>query len=79
MKPLEVAMGRYDIEQVETEEDDQIFGTDNRRFAKRHGDQPKRSPIRRKDRWRQEEEMKPKSKKSHKRIQHRLKYDWQGE
>jgi len=79
MKSLEVAMGRYDIAQVETEEDDQIFGTDNRRFAKRDADQPKRSPIRRKDRWRHEEEMKPKSKKSHKKIQHRLKYDRQGE
>lgn len=72
-------MGRYDIEQVEAEEDDQIFGTDNHRFTKREADQPKRSPIRRKDRWHQEEEMKPKAKRSHKRTQLRLKYDWQGE
>jgi hypothetical protein len=79
MKPLEVAMGRYDNAQVETGEDDQILGTDNRQFAKRDADQPKRSPIRKKDRWRPEEEMKPKAKRSHKRIQHRLKYDWQGE
>lgn len=79
MKPLEVAMGRFDIDEGEIEEDQQLFDTDIRRTAKRDADQPKRSPIRRKDRWRQEEEMKPKSKKSHKRIQHRLKYDWQGE
>ena len=72
-------MGRYDIEQVETEEDDQIFDRDNRQFAKSEGDQPKRSPIRKKDRWRPEEGMKPKARRSRKRIQHRLKYDWQGE
>ena len=72
-------MGRYDIEEVEIEEDNQDNNSGYRRFTDRDADQPRRSPIRRKDRWRQEEEIKPKAKRSHKRIQHRLKYDWQGE
>ena len=72
-------MGRYDIEEVEIEIDNQIFNLDNRRFAKREADQPKRSPIRRKNKLQQEEGMKPKTKRNHKKIQHRLKYDWQGE
>jgi len=72
-------MGRYDIEEVEIEEDNRSTDSGYRRFTDRDADQPRRSPIRRKDRWRQEEEIKPKAKRSHKRIQHRLKYDWQGE
>jgi hypothetical protein len=72
-------MGRYDIEEVEIEEDNQSINSGYRRFTDRDADQPRRSPIRRKDRWRQEEEIKPKAKRSHKRIQYRLKYDWQGE
>ena len=72
-------MGRYDIEEVEIEEDNRSTNSGYRRFTDRDADQPRRSPIRRKDRWRQEEEIKPKAKRSHKRIQHRLKYDWQGE
>jgi hypothetical protein len=72
-------MERHDIEEFEIEEDHQLFDTENRRFAKREADQPKRSPIRRKDKWRQVEGMKTKVKKNHKKIQHRLKYDWQGE
>jgi hypothetical protein len=72
-------MGRYDIEEVEIEIDNQIVDPDNRRFAKREADQPKRSPIRRKNKLQQEEGMKTKNKRNHKKIQHRLKYDWQGE
>ena len=72
-------MGRYNIDEVETEEGDQIFDGGSRRFARRNADQPKRSPIRRKNRLQQEEVMKPKAKRNHKKIQHRLKYDWQGE
>jgi len=82
VKNSEVDMGQYDInevEEVEIEEDDQVFKINNRRFAKGKADQPKRSPIRRKDKWHQEEEMKPKAKRNHKKTQHRLKYDWQGE
>ena len=72
-------MGWYDIEEVELEEDDQIFDGGNRRFAERNTDQAKRSPIRRKDKLRQEEGMKPKAKRNHKKIQNRIKYEWQGE
>jgi len=72
-------MDRYDIEKDEIEVVNQIFNLDNRRFAKKKADQPKQSPIRRKDKRRQVEGMKTKVKKNHKKIQHRLKYDWQGE
>lgn len=72
-------MNNYDIQQVEIEENDQILDSGYRRLAQREAEQPRRSPIRRKDRWRQEEEMKPKTRRSHKKIQQRLKYDWQGE
>jgi len=72
-------MGRFNIEEVEIEEDDQIFENGYRRFAKRDADQPKRSPIRRKDKSRQEEGMKAKAKRNLKNIQHKIKYDWQGE
>ena len=73
-------MSRYHIDEVETDEDDQVFGSGYQRSAKRDADQPRRSPIRRKDKLRQEEEgMKPKAKRNHKKIQHRLKFDWQGE
>jgi len=72
-------MGRYHIAEVEIEEDDQIFVSDYRRFAKGEVDQPRWSPIRRKDKLRQEEEMKPKAKRNHKKIQQKIKYNWQGE
>lgn len=74
-------MGRFDIEQVEIEEDDQIIDKGYRRFAKRDADQPRRSPIRRKDKSQEQEEegMKPKAKRNLKKIQHKIKYDWQGE
>jgi len=79
MKRPEMKMNRYDIEEDEIEVVNQIYNLDNRRFAKKEADQPKRSPIRRKDKRQQVEEMKTKAKKNHKKIQHRLKYDWQGE
>jgi len=69
-------MDRYDIEEVEIEVDNHIFNRDNRRIAKREADQPKRSPIRRKNKWQHEEWMKPRAKRNLKKIQHRLKYDW---
>jgi hypothetical protein len=72
-------MRRYNIDEVKIEEDQQLSDPDNRRLAKRNADQPKRSPIRRKDKWRQEDGMKPKPGRNHKKVQHRLKYDWQGE
>lgn len=72
-------MGRYPIDEVEIEKDDQILESGNRGFAKRSADEPRQSPIRRKNKLRQEEGLKPKAKRNHKKIQHRLKYDWQGE
>jgi len=72
-------MGRFEIEEVEIEEDDQIIDKGYGRFAKGDADQPRRSPIRRKDKSRQEEGMKPKAKRNLKKIQHKIKYDWQGE
>jgi len=72
-------MSRYVIDEFEIREDDQIFDTDNRKSARRDADPPKRSPIRRKDKWRQDEGMKTKSKRNHKKIQNKIKYNWQGE
>ena len=72
-------MGRYHIDDVEPEEDDLNFDSHRRRFAGNQTDEPRRSPIRRKNNWRQEERIKAKAKRSHKKIQRRLKYDWQGE
>jgi hypothetical protein len=72
-------MGRYHFAEVEIEEDDQIFVSDYRRFAKEEIDPPRWSPIRRKDKLRQEEEMRPKAKRNHKKIQQKIKYNWQGE
>jgi hypothetical protein len=72
-------MGPYNSDDVEKDEGDQTLGGGNRRFAKRNADQPKRSPIRRKDKWRQEEGARPKARRNPKKILHRLKYDWQGD
>jgi len=72
-------MGRYNIDELEMGEDDQNFGGGKRPFAKADVDQPKRSPIRRKYKLRSEEGMKPKAKRNHKKIQQRIKFDWQGE
>ena len=72
-------MERDDIDDVEPEEDDLNFNSHRRRFGGDQSDEPMRSPIRRKDKWRQEEGIKAKAKRSHKKIQRRLKYDWQGE
>jgi hypothetical protein len=74
-------MSRYNIDEIETDEGDQISDGGSRRIAERNADQPKRSPIRRKSKMQPEEEegMKSKAKRNYKKIQHRLKYDWQGE
>lgn len=72
-------MSRYKFDEVETDDGDQILDSGYRQSAKRPVDQPRRSPIRRKDKLREEEGMKPKAKRNHKKIQHKIKYDWQGE
>jgi hypothetical protein len=69
-------MSRYDIDEIKLEEDNQIFDRENQRFTKRNTDQPKRSSIRRKDKWRPEKGMKPKAKRNYKKVQRQLKYDW---
>jgi hypothetical protein len=72
-------MGRYYFDEVQSEDDDEIFDGGGRGTAKRDNDQPKRSPMRRKDKMRNEEKMRSKAKRNHKREQHRIKYEWQGE
>ena len=73
-------MGRYLIDEIEIKEDEQIIDRDNKRFTRGNVDPPKRSPIRRKDKWRQEEEgTKSKSKRKNRKIQYKIKYHWQGE
>ena len=68
-------MSRYDIDEFEIEKDDWSTDGGNRRFAKIDADQPRRSPIRRKDKMRLEEGMKTKAKRNHRKIQHRIKYE----
>ena len=68
-------MSRYDIDEFEIEKDDWSTDGGNRRFAKIDADQPRRSPIRRKDKMRLEEGMKPKAKRNYRKIQHRIKYE----
>lgn len=72
-------MNRYYIDEVETDEGDQILDSVHQRFTKRHVDPPRRSPIRRKEKLRTEEGLKPKAKRDPKKIQLKIKYDWQGE
>ena len=72
-------MGRYDIKEVEIEEDNQNFNSGYLRFTERDADQPRRSPIRRKDKLRQEEGFKPKARRNHKKILYKFKYTCQGE
>lgn len=69
-------MIQHNFDEFEIENEDQSFdGGSNRRFAKIDADQPRRSPIRRKDKMRLEEGMKPKTKRNHRKIQHRIKYE----
>ena len=70
-------MSKYDIGAVEIEEEDQGFDEVKRPFAGRGVDQPRRSPIRRKHKMRAEEGIRPKAKRSHRKIQHRIKYEWE--
>ena len=75
MKNLEVDMGRYIIDEVEMEEYDLSLDRVSRPFAKKGVEQLKRSPMRRKDKMRPEEVIKPKAKRNHRKIQHRIKYE----
>ena len=71
-------MNRYDFDELEPDDGGQILDSGWRRFAIKHVDQPRRSPMRRKNKLLQDEEIKPKAKRNHKKIQHKIKYDWQG-
>ena len=69
-------MGRINIDDLELDEDDQNPEGRNRRSVKKNADQPKWSPIRRKDKMRSEDGLKPKAKRNHKKVQQRIKYEW---
>ena len=68
-------MSRYNIDELGIEEDDWSADNESRRFSKINADQPRRSPIRRKDKMKPEEGIKPKVKRDHRKIQHRIKYE----
>ena len=72
-------MSRYYLEEAYMSGSDQDYDGGFQRSAKNPVDHPKRLPIRRKDKLRQAEGMKPKAKRNYKKIQNKIKYDWQGE
>jgi len=72
-------MGWYNFDEADVYAEDQTDASGFRRFSPRKFDQPRRSPIRRKNKLRQEEGFKPKAKRNFKKIQNKIKYDWQGE
>ena len=69
-------MSRYEFEEAEWDDDDQNLKGGDRQSGKREVDQPKRSPIRRKDKMRLEDEIKPKARRNHKKLLNRIKYEW---
>lgn len=72
-------MVRYKIDEAEWEVYDQIFDGNSRHLPKRGIDEPKRSPICRKGKMWQEEEMKPKAKRINRKVLRRIKYEWKDE
>jgi hypothetical protein len=68
-------MSRYNFDENELKLDDLSLDSDKRRSAGNDVDQPRRSPIRRKDKMRPEERVKAKSKKNHRKLQQRIKYE----
>jgi hypothetical protein len=68
-------MRRYNVDEFETELDDLNLDGVNQRFAERDVDQPRRSPIRRKDKMRIEDGLKPKAKRNLRKMQQRIKYE----
>ena len=72
-------MSRYKFEEVEWDDTDLDENGGSRRSAKRRAEEPRRSPIRRKDKLRAEEGVKSKAKRNHRKLQNKIKYDWQGE
>ena len=72
-------MSRYYLDEADVSTDDQNYDSGFQRFAKSQIDHPMWSPIRRRDKLRQEVGLKPKAKRNYKKIQNKIKYDWQGE
>ena len=71
-------MGWYIVDEADVYAEDQTDASRFRRFSSWGIDQPRRSPIRRKNKLRLEEGFKPKAKRNFKKIQNKIKYDWQG-
>lgn len=72
-------MTRSYFEQADMFTGDQNDDSRFLRFGISKIEQPRRSPIRRKDKLRQEMDLKPKAKRNYKKIQNKIKYDWEGE
>jgi hypothetical protein len=72
-------MNRYYFDEADMLTGDQNYDSSFLRFGIGKTDQPRRSPIRRKDKLRQPMGMKPKAKRNFKKIQNKIKYDWEGE
>jgi hypothetical protein len=68
-------MSWNNFDELEIGMDDLSFDGVKRRFAEKDVVQPRRSPIRRKDKMRLKEGIKQKAKKNHRKIQHRIKYE----
>jgi len=71
-------MDRHGKEGSEFVQDVCVTDTAYHRYRGMEVDQPKLSPMRRKDKTRNGDTQ-PKYQRDHKKIQYRLKYDWQGE
>ena len=69
-------MEMYIIDETELEEDDRVLDGRKRRLPDKGIFEPKRSPIRRKDKMRQEKEIKPKAKRNQRKVLNRIKYEW---
>ena len=75
-------MNRYNIQLLDLEKEgtwDQVFGGTQGRYISKGDDQPKHSPIRRKSKMRQTENILPIPRRSHERVRHRVKDKLQGE
>ncbi len=69
----------YDFDEADMSDNDQNEDSGSRRFARGRVDEPRRSPIRRKNKLRPEDGFKSKAKRNHRKIQNKIKYNWQGE
>jgi hypothetical protein len=71
-------MDRHDKEGSDFGKDNYVTGTSYQKYRELDVDHPKLSPMRRKDKARNGGSQ-PKCKRNHKKIQYRLKYNWEGE